>query len=291
MSGEQYLGLAAGKLTGHPTFSVESPYSIDGFRNAQGGQWSGEDGNWTYRPSQSQIDRDPEYLNKLHMYYSREKGNGIDNIAMPKGLAATYITEAHPSVGLLESNEGLIEYMSKKGISDDTTPSNRIFLPMKENSHKKAVYDRYKDDMYSATEDKALQKGIEAIPLATAGVSPGIKASTVAAGKVIPGIGFAFGAKDAVDGYFTADKTFNSPSTVEKIANASATVGNGLSLGILPIDKAAKGLASLLTGNYYGTLDDITPSNGDVSIINTKGDKSTVSPEVLESLLNKLKQK
>ena len=37
-SGEQYLGLAAGKLPGHPTFSVESPYNIDGFRSAQGKQ-------------------------------------------------------------------------------------------------------------------------------------------------------------------------------------------------------------------------------------------------------------
>ena len=198
------------------------------------------------------------------------KSNDIDNIEMPKGLAATYITEAHPSVGLLASNEGLIEYMRKKGIIDDTTPSNRIFLPMKENSYKKAVYDRYRDDMYSAIEDKALQKGIEAVPLATAGVSSGIKASIAPAGKVIPGIGFAFGAMDAVKGYSTADRTFNNPNTVEKIANASATVGNGLSLGILPIDKAAKGLASLLTGKYYGTLDDITPSNGAVSIINTE---------------------
>ena len=189
------------------------------------------------------------------------------------------------------NNEGLIEYMSKKSISDDTTPSNRILLPINENSYKKAVYDRYKDDMHSAIEDKALQKGIEAVPLATAVVSPGTKASTVAAGKVIPGIGFAFGVNDAVNGYSTADKTFNSPSTVEKVANASATVGNGLSLGILPIDKAAKGLASLLTGNYYGTLDDITPSNGAVSIINTKEDKPIVSPGVLESLLNKIKQK
>lgn len=187
------------------------------------------------------------------------------------------------------NNEGLIEYMSKKSISDDTTPSNRVFLPMKENSYKKAVYDRYKDDMHNAIEDKALQKSIEAVPLTKAGASPGIKASIVPAGKVIPGIGFAFGAMDAVDGYFTADKTFNSPSTVEKIANASATVGNGLSLGILPIDKASKGLASLLTGKYYRTLNDITPSNGAVSIITTKEYKPIVDPGALESLLNKIK--
>ena len=101
-SGEQYLGLAAGKLPGHPTFSTESPYNIDGFRSAQGGQWSGSDDDWTYSPSQSQIDRDPMYLDKLQKYYSREKGNGIDRIEMPQGLAATAGTEPRPSTGLLE---------------------------------------------------------------------------------------------------------------------------------------------------------------------------------------------
>ena len=101
-NGEQYLGLAAGKLPGHPTFSTESPYNIDGFRSAQGGQWSGSDGDWTYSPSQSQIDRDPAYLDKLQKYYDREKGKGIDKIEMPQGLAATANTESRPTVGLLE---------------------------------------------------------------------------------------------------------------------------------------------------------------------------------------------
>ena len=188
------------------------------------------------------------------------------------------------------NNEGLIEYMSKKSISDDTTHSNRVFLPIKENSYKKAVYDRYKDDMYNAIEDKALQKSIEAVPLTIAGASLGSKASIVPVGKVIPGLGFAFGAMDAVKGYSTADRTFNSPDTVEKIANSSATVGNGLSLGILPIDKASKGLASLITGRYYGTLNDITPSNGAVSSITTKGYKPIVyTGGGLGSLLNKIK--
>ena len=103
--------------------------------------------------------------------------------------------------------------------------------------------------------------------------------------------GFAFGAMDAVKGYSTADRTFNSPNTVEKIANSVATVGNGLSLGILPIDKASKGLASLITGKYYGTLNDITPSNGAVSSITTKGYKPIVDTGGLLSLLNKIKQK
>ena len=135
-----------------------------------------------------------------------------------------------------------------------------VMLPIEENKYKQVQYDRYRDDMQNAIEDKALQKGIEAMPLATV-VAPGLKGgrAMVSAGKVIPGIGLAFAGIDAVNGYTTADRTFNNPDIIEKLANSSATVGNGLSLGVLPIDESAKGLASLGNGKYYGTLDAIVP--------------------------------
>ena len=155
------------------------------------------------------------------------------------------------------------------GKSDQIQAANRVMLPVEENKYKQVQYDRYQDDMQNAIEDKALQKGIEAIPLATV-VAPGLKGgrAIMSAGKVIPGIGLAFAANDAINGYTTADMTFNNPDIVEKLANSSATVGNGLSLGLLPIDKSAKGLASLVNGKYYGTLDDIVPDENRMREIN-----------------------
>lgn len=153
--------------------------------------------------------------------------------------------------------------------SDQIQAANRVMLPVEENKYKQVQYDRYQDDMQNAIEDKALQKGIESMPLATI-VAPGLKGGRVvmSAGKAIPGIGFAFAANDAINGYATADKTFNNPDIVEKLSNASATVGNGLTLGLLPIDKSAKGLASLVNGKYYGTLDDIVPDENRIREIN-----------------------
>ena len=155
------------------------------------------------------------------------------------------------------------------GKSDQIQAANRVMLPIEENKYKQVQYDRYQDDMQNAIEDKALQKGIEAMPLATV-VAPGLKGgrAMMSAGKVIPGIGLAFAANDAINGYTTADRTFNNPDIVEKLANSSTTVGNGLSLGLLPIDKSAKGLASLVNGKYYGTLDDIVPDENRMREIN-----------------------
>lgn len=155
------------------------------------------------------------------------------------------------------------------GKSDQIQAANRVMLPIEENKYKQVQYDRYQDDMQNAIEDKALQKGIEAMPLATV-VAPWLKGgrAMVSAGKVIPGIGLAFAGNDAVNGYTTADRTFNNPDIVEKLSNASATVGNGLSLGLLPIDKSAKGLASLVNNKYYGTLDDIVPDENRMREIN-----------------------
>ena len=155
------------------------------------------------------------------------------------------------------------------GKSDQIQAANRVMLPVEENKYKQVQYDRYQDDMQNAIEDKALQKGIEAMPLATV-VAPGLKGGRVmmTAGKAIPGIGLAFAGTDAINGYTTADRTFNNPDIVEKLANASATVGNGLSFGLLPIDKAAKGLASLINNKYYGTLDDIVPDENRIREIN-----------------------
>lgn len=151
----------------------------------------------------------------------------------------------------------------------DNNTNTRVMIPIEENKYKQVQYNRYQDDMQNAIEDKALQKGIEAIPLSTV-VAPGLKdgRAVMSAGKAIPGIGLAFAGMDAVNGYTTADRTFNNPDIIEKLANASVTVGNGLSIGMLPIDKSAKGLASLVNGKYYGTLDDIVPDENRLREIN-----------------------
>lgn len=163
----------------------------------------------------------------------------------------------------------LAEYIRTLGPGVELRMPSGVMMPIEENKYKQVSYDRYQEDMQNAIEDKALQKGIEAMPLAAV-VAPGLKdgRAVMSAGKVIPGIGLAFGVKDAIDGYTTANKTFNNPDIVEKLANSFAAVGNGLSLGMLPIDKSAKGLASLVNDKYYGTLDDIVPDENRIREIN-----------------------
>ena len=221
----------SGKLPWHPTFSTESAYSSPEFK---GGTWTEDHGpNTMYNPN-------------------------------PK---VTYT----PSEDMIKAGttKGLEEYMRTREPGVELRMPSGVMLPIEENKYKQVQYDRYQDDMQNAIEDKALQKGIEAMPLTTV-VAPGLKGGKVmmSAGKVIPGIGLAFAANDAINGYTTADRTFNNPDIVEKLANSSATVGNGLSLGLLPIDKSAKGLASLVNGKYYGTLDDIVPDENRMREIN-----------------------
>ena len=221
----------SGKLPWHPTFSTESAYSTPQFK---GVTWTEDHGeNTMYNPN-------------------------------PK---VTYT----PSEDMIKAGttNGLAEYMKTREPGVELRIDSGVILPIEENKYKQVQYDRYRDDMQDAIEDKALQKGIEAMPLATV-VAHGLKSGTtaMAAGKVIPGIGFAFGANDAINGYTTADKTFNNPDFIEKLSSSSATVGNGLSLGLLPIDKAAKGLASLINNKYYGTLDDIVPDENRIREIN-----------------------
>ena len=221
----------SGKLPWHPTFSTESAYSSPEFK---GGTWTEDNGpNTMYNPN-------------------------------PK---VTYT----PSEDMIKAGttKGLEEYMRTREPDVELHMPNRVMLPVEENKYKQVKYDRYQDDMQNAIEDKALQKGIEAMPLATV-VAPGLKGGRVmmSAGKAIPGIGLAFAANDAINGYTTADRTFNNPDIVEKLSNASATVGNGLSLGMLPIDKSAKGLASLVNGKYYGALNDIIPDENRIREIN-----------------------
>lgn len=231
----------SGKLPWHPTFSTESAYSSPEFK---GGTWTEDHGlNTMYNPN-------------------------------PK---VTYT----PSEDMIKSGttNGLVQYMKTREPDVELRMPSGVILPIEENKYKQVQYDRYKDDMQNSIEDKALQKGIEAMPLATV-VSPVLKGgiAMVSAGKVIPGIGFAFGANDAINGYTTADRTFNNPDIVEKLANASATVGNGLSLGLLPIDKAAKGLASLVNNKYYGTLDDIVPDENrirELQLLNRSSNSNT----------------
>lgn len=221
----------SGKLPWHTTFSTESAYSSPEFK---GGTWTEDNGpNTMYNPN-------------------------------PK---VTYT----PSEDMIKAGttKGLEEYMRTREPDVELHMPNRVMLPVEENKYKQVQYDRYQDDMQNAIEDKALQKGIEAMPLATV-VAPGLKGrrAMVSAGKVIPGIGLAFGANDAINGYTTADRTFNNPDIVEKLANSSVTVGNGLSFGLLPIDKSAKGLASLVNDKYYGALNDIIPDENRIREIN-----------------------
>ena len=77
--------IAGGKLPSHPTFSSESPYHIKGFAPAEGGTWDKQGLDWNYTPSNEQIKRDSNYLNRLKHYFDREKGNGIDSITLPNG--------------------------------------------------------------------------------------------------------------------------------------------------------------------------------------------------------------
>lgn len=218
----------SGKLPWHPTFSTESAYSTPEFK---GGEWKEIDGKMTYTPSEDMI--------------KAGTTNGL--------------------VEYMRTREPDVELRTPYGYVIDSG----VILPIEENKYKQVQYDRYRDDMQNAIEDKALQKGIEAMPLTTV-VAPGLKGgrAMVSAGKVIPGIGFAFAGMDAVNGYTAADRTFNNPDIIEKLANASATVGNGMSLGLLPIDKAAKGLASLINNKYYGTLDDTVPDENRIREIN-----------------------
>ena len=221
----------SGKLPWHPTFSTESAYSSPEFK---GGTWTEDHGpNTMYNPN-------------------------------PK---VTYT----PSEDMIKAGttKGLEEYMRTREPDVELHMPNRVMLPVEENKYKQVQYDRYQDDMQDAIEDKALQKGIEAMPLSIV-VAPGLKGgrAMVSAGKVIPGIGLAFGANDAINGYTTAYRTFNNPDIVEKLANSSVTVGNGLSFGLLPIDKSAKGLVSLVNDKYYGALNDITPDENRIREIN-----------------------
>ena len=218
----------SGKLPWHPTFSTESAYSSPEFKG----------GTWT----------------KDHR----------QNTMYPKLIYT-------PSEDMIKAGttKGLEEYMRTREPGVELRMPSEVMLPIEDNKYKQVQYDRYQDDMQNAIEDKALQKGIEAMPLATV-VAPGLKGgrAMMSAGKVIPGIGLVFGASDAINGYTTADRTFNNPDIVEKLANSSATVANGLSLGLLPIDKSAKGLASLVNDKYYGTLDDIVPDDNRTREIN-----------------------
>lgn len=237
----------SGKLPWHPTFSTESAYSSPEFK---GGTWTKDHGQNTMYPK---------------LIYT-------------------------PSQDMIKAGttEGLIEYMQKNEPDVELRWPSTVMLPIEENKYKQVQYDRYQDDMQNAIEDKALQRVIEAIPLATV-VAPGLKGgrSMVSAGKVIPGIGLAFAGKDAVDGYTTADRTFNNPDIVEKLANSIATVGNGLSLGLLPIDKSAKGLASLVNDKYYGTLDDIVPYENrmrELQLLKRSPDSNTEDVSLLRML-------
>lgn len=219
------------KMPWHQTFSTESAYSTPQFK---GGTWTEDHGeNTMYNPN-------------------------------PK---VTYT----PSKDMIKAGttNGLVEYIRTREPGDELRIDSGVILPIEENKYKQVKYDRYRDDMQNAIEDKALQKGIEAMPLATV-VAPGLKGgrAMVSAGKVIPGIGLAFAGMDAVKGYTAADRTFNNPDIIEKLANASATVGNGMSIGLLPIDKAAKGLAQLINNKYYGTLDDTVPDENRIREIN-----------------------
>lgn len=82
----QYLGLPIGKLPNHPAASNESPYSVKGFKGTEAGDWvQYGDNKWEYRPSQSQFDRNPNYMEGLANYFNKEKNNGVNRILLPNG--------------------------------------------------------------------------------------------------------------------------------------------------------------------------------------------------------------
>lgn len=70
-------GLPSGKLPGHPTFSTESPYSIEGLAAAQGGKWQRLPNNsWSFAPAQHTIDTLGN--DGLAQYFNKyEKGNQL----------------------------------------------------------------------------------------------------------------------------------------------------------------------------------------------------------------------
>ena len=142
----------------------------------------------------------------------------------------------------------------------------KVIAPLNDN-RQTLKYNPYIDDAINASESKLVEKSIEIIPIATSG-SGLVKASTSSAGKIIPMIGSAFMAKDLVDGYTGSSRTFKDPDIVEKLSNASASAANGLTIGLIPIDKSAKGIASIINNKYYGSLDNIVPSQEDIDRLN-----------------------
>ena len=122
----------------------------------------------------------------------------------------------------------------------------------------------YYNDMKDAMSQKALETAVKSVPVTVAGLGYLAKPTMSTLGRQIPLIGSAFIATDAIDGYAGANKIFNNPDAYEKLYSAAGSAANGFSLGLVPKNKAAKGLGSLINNRYYGTLEDITPSKEDI---------------------------
>ena len=61
-----------------------------------------------------------------------------------------------------------------------------------------------------------------------------------------------------VDGWQGADKVFQNPGLAEKLASGAASAANGFSLGYVPKQEAAEGLAAIMTGRRYMGLPDVS---------------------------------
>ena len=86
-SGDTGIGLPAGKLPSHVTFGFGggSPYA-QGLAAQKAGKWiENSENNWTFTPNVVKL-QDAEYKDELARYYTKEYGNGINNLQVGSKL-------------------------------------------------------------------------------------------------------------------------------------------------------------------------------------------------------------
>ena len=84
-TGDTGIGLPAGKVPSHVTFGEGSPFAL-GLAAQKAGKWieNGEN-NWTFVPNATRL-QDAEYKDELARYYTKEYGNGINNLQVGNKL-------------------------------------------------------------------------------------------------------------------------------------------------------------------------------------------------------------
>ena len=84
-TGDTGIGLPAGKLPSHVTFAEGSPFAL-GLAAQKAGEWiENGDNNWTFVPNATRL-QDAEYKDELARYYTKEYGNGINNLQVGNKL-------------------------------------------------------------------------------------------------------------------------------------------------------------------------------------------------------------